>query len=273
MDRSGLGSAAERHAATQRGAGPGVRVLLHGFGTDQSIWNALLQRWDPSVPVLRYDQMGSGRSRLEGYDPRRYATLDGYAQDLVDILDEQDARDCVVVGHSVSGMISLLGAKRTDRISRLVMIASSPRYLNDGDYVGGFEVSEIEDLLRQMELDFLGWARALAPAAMANPQRPELGEELLYSFSRANPEILRQFARATFFTDARQNLADCQLPVLVLQPEADVIVPREAAAFLAANLPQGRLQVLSAQGHYPHVSAPDVVAAAIEGFLSEAEAP
>lgn len=273
MDRSAGASAAEFHAATRRGAGPGMRVLLHGFGTDQSIWDALLQRWDPSLPMLRFDHMGSGRSRLEGYKPARYASLEGYAQDLIDILDELDVRDCTIVGHSVSGMISLLAAEHTDRISRLVMIASSPRYLNDGDYVGGFEASEIEDLLRQMELDFLGWARALAPAAMANPQRPELGEDLVYSFSRANPEILRQFARATFFTDVRHRLAACQLPVLVLQPEADVIVPREAAAYLAAGLPRGRLQVLPAQGHYPHVSAPDVVAAAIEAFLSDAEVP
>ncbi len=256
-----------------RGVGPGARVLLHGFGTDQSIWDALLQRWDPALPVLRFDHMGSGRSRLEGYQPGRYAALDGYAQDLVDILDELDLRDCAVIGHSVSGMISLLAAEQTDRISSLVMVASSPHYLNDGDYVGGFEVSEIEDLLRQMELDFLGWARALGTAAMANPDRPQLGEDLVYSFSRTNPEILRQFARATFFTDFRHRLAACPLPVLVLQPEADVIVTREAATFLAAGLPRGRLQIMPTQGHYPHVSAPDMVAAAIDAFLADAEVP
>lgn len=264
-----MGRAPNRHAVTITGDNVAPVVLLHGFGTDQTIWDGLLAQFEPSTATLRYDHMGSGRSQLEGYDPHRYATLQGYADDLVEILTTLDVRDATIIGHSVSGMISLLAAERTERITRLVMIASSPRYLNAPGYVGGFEVDDVESLLAQMELDFLGWARSLGPAAMANPERPHLGEALVYSFSRANPELLRGFARATFFTDLRERLPHCDKPVLVLQPSEDVIVPHQAAAYLAHQLPRGRLQILSATGHYPHVSAPAEVAAAIDAFRSD----
>jgi len=263
------GSLAERHAATVTGSGPHTLVLLHGFGTDQTVWDPLIAALATPLRILRYDHMGAGRSRQQAYDPQRYATLEGYASDLAALLEDLDLRDVTVVGHSVSGMIALLAQRRSARIARLVMIASSPRYLNDADYVGGFERQDVESLLAQMELDFLGWARTLAPAAMANPDRPDLAEDLTYSFSAANPERLRRFARATFLTDLRAELSACEAPTLVLQPAEDVIVPRQTAEFLAAQLPDARLEILPAQGHYPHVSAPAVVAAAILRFLGD----
>lgn len=253
----------EAHAVASHGQGAAPLVFLHGFGTDQTIWDSLFAILPPELSCVRYDHMGAGRSAVARYRPERYATLDGYASDLVDILDALDVTDCTVVGHSVSGMISLLAAEHSARISRLVMIAASPRYLDDESYHGGFSRDAIEALLDQMELDFLGWARALAPAAMANPERPGLSEELVFRFVQSNPDILRQFARATFFTDLRDRLPHCRLPVTLLQPSADAIVPEVTARELVARLPRGRLRILAARGHYPHVSAPAEVAAAI----------
>jgi sigma-B regulation protein RsbQ len=262
----------EAHAVSVTGEGDSALVLLHGFGTDQTIWRGLAPRLAAMGRIVRYDHMGSGASNLAQYDPDRYRTLEGYADDLVDILDALELRDATMIAHSVSGMIALLASLRTKRIGRMVMIGASSRYLNDVDYEGGFELGDVEDLLDLMALDFQGWARTLAPQVMDQPDHPALTQELVYSFSRANPEVTRRFAQATFMSDHRGQLAACQAPVLVLQASADVVVPLAAAHFLADVIPNARLEMLPTRGHYPHLSAPGAVADAIARFLGEVAA-
>jgi sigma-B regulation protein RsbQ len=260
------------HAVGELGTGEPPTMLLHGFGTDQTVWREVAPRLAVTRRVVLYDHMGSGASDLAQYDPDRYQTLEGYADDLVDILDALDLDDVTLAAHSVSGMIALLASLRSERIGRIVMIGSSSRYLNDGAYEGGFEQADVDDLLSLMELDFQGWARTLAPKVMDQPDRPSLTQDLVYSFSRANPELTRRFARATFMSDHRARLAECQVPTLVLQASADAVVPLAAARFLAEQIPKARLEMLGARGHYPHLSAPAAVVEAIERFLLEAGA-
>lgn len=260
------------HAVNEMGVGEPPLVLLHGFGTDQTIWGRMASPLAEKRRVILYDHMGSGGSDVARYDPERYRALEGYADDLVEILDALDLRNVSVVGHSVSGMIALLASLRTDRIGKLIMIGASPRYLNDGPYEGGFEPKDVEDFLGLMELDFQGWARALAPRVLDQPDRPALTQELVYSFSRENAELSRRFAEATFMSDHRAQLAECQVPTLVLQAKADVVVPLAAARFLAEHTPHARLELMDTRGHYPQLSAPEIVIAAIERFLAETPA-
>jgi sigma-B regulation protein RsbQ len=262
----------DAHAVSVTGAGDPALVLLHGFGTDQTIWRALTPHLTTSRRLVLYDHMGSGASNLAHYNADRYRTLEGYADDLIEILNALDLRDATMVAHSVSGMISLLASLRTDRIGRLIMIGASPRYLNEDGYDGGFERADVEELLQLMALDFQGWARTLAPQVMDQPEQPALTQELVYSFSRANAQVTRRFAQATFMSDHRQELDLCSVPTLVLQAAADVVVPPAAARFLADHIPNARLEMLETRGHYPHVSAPAAVADAIERFLREAQA-
>lgn len=257
------------HALQDIGAGGPPIVLLHGFGTDQTAWRDVAANLAGAHRLVLYDHMGSGASDLAQYDVDRYRGLEGYADDLVDILDALDLNDVVIAAHSVSGMIALLGSLRTNRIARIVMIGSSARYLNDDGYDGGFDVTDVEDLLTLMELDFQGWARTLAPKVMDQPDRPALTQALIYSFSRANAEVTRHFARATFMSDYRSQLGRCQVPTLVLQAAADAVVPLAAARFLADHIPGARLEMLETRGHYPHLSAPAAVADAIARFAAE----
>lgn len=260
------------HAFSESGVGEPPLVLLHGFGTDQTIWRRVTAELATRRRVVLYDHMGAGASDIAHYDPERYRTLEGYADDLVELLEALDLRRACVVGHSVSGMISLLASLRTDRISSLAMIGASPRYLNDGAYEGGFAPKDVEDFLGLMELDFQGWARALAPRVMDQPDNPTLTNELVFSFSRENAELTRRFAEATFTSDYRTHLSECKVPTVVLQAEADVVVPHAAAQYLADHIPNARLEVMNVRGHYPQLSAPATVIAALERFLAEAPA-
>ncbi|WP_315099223.1 alpha/beta hydrolase [uncultured Cellulomonas sp.] len=248
--------------------GAPVLVLAHGFGCDQSMWRFVAPAFEATHRVVLFDHVGAGGSDLTAYDPLRYGALDGYAQDVVEILDELDLGPAVFVGHSVSAMIgALAAAQRPDLFDRLVLVCPSPRYVDDENYRGGFSAAEIDELLETMDDNYLGWSAFIAPVIMGNADRPELGQELTNSFCRTDPAIARRFARTTFLSDNREDLARVRTPALVLQCREDAIAPPEVGQYVHDHLVGSRLVVLDAVGHCPNLSAPDQVVAAVSAFL------
>ena len=251
--------------------GRGTRPMLfaHGFGCDQNMWRFITPAFEDDYRIVLFDYVGAGKSDLSAYDADRYATLEGYAADVLDVCDELDLQDIVFVGHSVSSMVGVLAANRAPaRFSRLILIGPSPRYINDApDYVGGFERTDIEGLLETMDKNYIGWANYLAPAIMKNADRPELGEELAESFCSMDPVIARRFAEATFFADNRADLAQVRVPSLILQCSEDIIAPLDVGQYLARELPNSTLKVMKACGHCPHMSEPEETIALMKDYL------
>lgn len=258
-----------RHNVNQSGRSDGQPILFaHGFGCDQNMWRFVAPRFEADYRVILFDHVGAGRSDLSAYDRHRYSTLQGYADDVLQICAALDLDDVVFVGHSVSAMIGVLAAAREpDRFASLVLVGPSPRYINDEGYVGGFEAADIDDLLRSLESNYLGWSAAMAPAIMGRPDQPELGQELTDSFCRTDPDVARHFARVTFTSDNRADLARVDIPTLVLQCSDDVIAPVSVGEFVSQQMPRATLVQLEATGHCPNLSAPDETTAAIEAFL------
>ncbi|WP_328379247.1 alpha/beta hydrolase [Streptomyces sp. NBC_00440] len=247
-----------------------VVLLAHGFGCDQNMWRLVVPALAREHRVVLFDYVGSGRSDASAWSEERYSSLDGYARDIVEVCEELDLRDVALVGHSVSAMAGALAvAEAPERISRLVMIAPSPRYIDDDGYRGGFSAEDIDELLESLESNYLGWSAAMAPVIMANADRPELGEELTASFCATDPGMARVFARTTFLSDSRRDLPKVAVPTLVLECAQDVIAPREVGAYVHAAIPGSRLVTLDATGHCPQLSAPEATAEAIVGFVSE----
>jgi sigma-B regulation protein RsbQ len=245
-------------------------MFAHGFGCDQNMWRFITPAFSDDYKIVVFDYVGSGKSDLAAYSPQRYSTLDGYADDILDIVHALDLNNVIFVGHSVSSMIGVLAAIREpDRFSQLILIGPSPRYINDPPYVGGFERADIEGLLETMEKNYIGWANYLAPAIMKNPERPELAAELTESFCSTDPIIARRFAEATFFADNRKDLSRVGVPSLVLQCSDDLIAPFAVGDYVHANLSQSTLHVLSATGHCPHMSHPEETISAIKSYLAE----
>ncbi|MER5446640.1 alpha/beta hydrolase [Streptomyces sp. NPDC002764] len=248
--------------------GPAV-VLAHGFGCDQNMWRLTVPALAREHRVVLFDYVGSGRSELSAFSPDRYATLHGYARDVVEVCASLDLREAVFVGHSVSAMIGVLAADvAPERIGALVMVAPSPRYIDDDGYRGGFSAQDIEELLESLESNYLGWSAAMAPVIMGNPERPELGEELENSFCATDPDMARVFARTTFLSDSRDDLKKVRVPTLVLECTQDAIAPREVGAFVHAAIPGSTLVTLDATGHCPHLSAPEATNHALVEFLA-----
>ena len=258
----------ERHHVNVSGKGDQVILFAHGFGCDQNMWRFVAPAFEVDHKVVLFDHVGCGRADSAGYDPVRYGSLEAYADDVVAIAEAIGARDAVFVGHSVSAMIGVIAArKRPDLFARLVLVGPSPCYINDGEYRGGFERSDIEELLTFMDSNFLGWSAMLTPQIMGNADRPELAEELNNSFCRTDPDIAKQFARVTFLSDNRADLDGLAIPTLVLQCSDDLIAPEQVGRYVHHRIDGSGFVQLAATGHCPNLSAPDETIAAIKAWL------
>lgn len=252
-------------------SGSGTRPMLfaHGFGCDQQMWRFITPPFEHDYRIVLFDYVGSGKSDISAYDFDRYSTLDGYATDVLEICAALALRDVIFVGHSVSSMVGVLAANREpQRFSRLIMVGPSPRYINDVDYVGGFERADIEGLLDLMDKNYIGWANFLAPVVMKNDDRPELTRELHDSFCSTDPKITRRFAETTFFADNRADLGGVRVPSLIMQCSEDAIAPADVGRYLQRTLPGSTLHLLRATGHCPHVSHPEETVEAIRDYLA-----
>ncbi|MGK2935930.1 MAG: alpha/beta fold hydrolase [Gemmatimonadaceae bacterium] len=258
----------KRNNVKSFGRGTQPMLFAHGFGCDQNMWRFVTGEFEDDYRVVLFDYVGAGQSNAAAYDPDKYATLDGYTRDLLDVIHALDLRDIIFVGHSVSCMIGVLAANaEPDRFDRLILIGPSPRYINEDTYVGGFDRKDIDGLFEMMDRNFIGWANFLAPAVMKNPDRPELGEELVASFCSTDPVIARNFAGATFLADNRADLERVTVPSLVLQCSDDTIAPQAVGEFVSARLANSSLRLMRATGHCPHMSHPEETVELIKQYL------
>lgn len=250
------------------GSGQKAMIFAHGFGCDQNMWRFVWPSFAENYRIVLFDHVGCGGSDLSAYDPRRYDSLEGYADDVVDLCRALNITSGVFVGHSVSAMIGVIATlKAPDIFDGLVMIGPSPRYIDDPNYTGGFSEAQIHELLDFLDANYMGWSQAMAPMIMGNPDRPELGEELTNSFCMTDPEIAKKFARVTFLSDNRADLPAVKARCLVLQCSEDVIAPQCVGEYVANQLPSSQLVLLEATGHCPNLSAPEETVAAMKSFL------
>jgi sigma-B regulation protein RsbQ len=262
-------SIARRNNVRVFGKGTQPMLFAHGFGCDQNMWRFVTPAFEEDYRIVLFDYVGAGKSDVSAYNPERYSSLQGYAQDILDICAELQLNDVILVGHSVSSMTGLLAAvEAPGYFSHIIMVGPSPCYINEEGYVGGFERRDIEGLLETMEKNYIGWANFLAPNIMGHKERPELGQELVDSFCSTDPVIASQFARATFFSDNRRDLAKLKVPSLILQCSEDIIAPVEVGQYLHRQVPGSTLKVMSATGHCPHMSEPEETIALIKEYLS-----
>jgi sigma-B regulation protein RsbQ len=261
-------SVLKRNNVRVEGDGERAMVFAHGFGCDQNMWRFVQPAFRSGFKTVLFDNVGAGGSDLSAFSREKYSSLQGYADDVIEICRALDLKDAVFVGHSVSAMIgALAAAKAPEMIGALVMIGPSPRYINDEAYVGGFSEAQIEELLEFLDSNHMGWSQAMAPVIMGNKDRPELGEELTNSFCRTDPEIARHFARTTFTSDNRDDLAGVNVPTLILQCSEDVIAPLAVGEYVNKKIANSKMVVLKATGHCPNLSAPDETIAAIRAFV------
>lgn len=267
-----MSSIAKRNNVQILGKGHQTMIFAHGFGCDQNMWRFLIPMFSDHYRIILFDLVGSGLSDITAYNPDKYKTLEGYADDLVEIIQAFSPSPVIFVGHSVSAMIGLVATiKAPQYFTANIMVGPSASYINDGDYVGGFEKEDINELIAAVEDNYLGWSTATAPAIMGAPTQPALSEDLTNSFCRTDPVIARHFAKVTFLSDHREDLSKSFTPTLIIQCHDDFIAPVQAGEYMQRMMPNATLEIIENIGHCPHMSAPDKTAAAINSFLLKTE--
>ncbi|KXF74740.1 sigma factor sigB regulation protein rsbQ [Paramesorhizobium deserti] len=251
------------------GSGGRAMVFAHGFGCDQNMWRFVWPAFAEEYRIVLFDHVGCGGSDLRAYDIGKYASLEGYADDVIAICRELDLTHSIFVGHSVSAMIGAIASIQVPELfDELIMIGPSPRYIDDDDYTGGFSEAQVHELLEFLDDNHMGWSQAMAPVIMGNPDRPELGQELANSFCMTDPEIAKRFARVTFLSDNRADLDRVTARALVLQCHEDVIAPPAVGAYVHQRVSNSAFVLLNATGHCPNLSAPEETILAMKIFLA-----
>jgi pimeloyl-ACP methyl ester carboxylesterase len=257
------------------GSGTETVVLAHGFGSDQGTWKRLIPAlWRYRVVV--YDLAGSGSADPAYFDLRQHGDLEGHADDLIRILAEQQIDTCTVVGHSVSGVIALLAAiRRPDLFNKLILVGTSARYTDDVGYSGGLDPAHLQHTFTQIVSNFRDFALATCPGMVGKPIDHPATQSFLESVLRMRPDLVLSMAKAIFLSDYRDRLHECTVPVAILQTEHDLAVPLEAAKYLHEHLAKSTFEIIPAEGHHPHVTSPDLFAAALRRHLPlmDAELP
>ena len=254
------------------GSGP-VMLYAHGFGCNQNMWSRVIPSFMSTHQQVLFDYVGSGQSDLTAFDPARYSSLDGYAQDIIEVCDASNLKNIVFVGHSVSCSIGILASiARPDLFSQMILVGPTPCFVNHPpEYVGGFEVADLEGLLDLMDQNYIGWANYLAPVVSSAGSEQEdaaVTAELSDSFCSTDPLVARIFARATFVSDNRDDLPKVQCPSLILQHRTDALAPLHIGDYMHSHLANSTLQILEVQGHCAHMSDPDLVVSAMRSYLS-----
>lgn len=252
------------------GDGP-VLLYAHGFGCNQNMWDRVTPAFSASHKQVLFDYVGSGRSDISAFDPDRYTSLSGYAQDVLDICDALDLKSGVIfVGHSVSCSVGLLASiARPALFAKLVLIGPNPCFLNHApEYVGGFEKEDLEGLLALMDQNYIGWANYLAPVVSAKGESGSVTVELSDSFCSTDPQVAKVFARTTFFSDNRDDLPKVTVPCLILQHRTDTLAPVSVGEYLHAHLSGSTLKVLEVQGHCSHMSEPELVIEEMRDYIA-----
>ncbi|WP_010308200.1 alpha/beta fold hydrolase [Kurthia senegalensis] len=264
-----MNSIFSRNHVTILGEGKQVILFAHGFGCEQSMWKQITPAFEKEYRLVLFDYVGAGKSDIHAYDAN-YRSIEGYVQDVLLIIEQLQLEDVIFVGHSVSSMIGMLASiRQPEKFKKIIMIGPSPCYMNDGDYKGGFEEEDVQELLKMMEMNFTGWASYMAPFALGESSTEKTAEQLENVFVSQDPHIAREFAEVTFRLDCRDQLSKMTTPSLILQCADDSIVPSEIGYYLHAHLPHSQFQLLKAKGHYPHISHPEETIAFVKDYIKE----
>lgn len=260
----------DRNNVQITGQGNNTIIFAHGFGCDQLVWREVIKEFKNEYRVVTFDYVGSGQSDRLAYSPERYNSLHGYKKDLLEVCTTLGSGSFIFVGHSVSSMIGMLASiDQPELFSKLVMIGPSPYYMNEPGYRGGFDKADISELLDMMEMNYMEWAKYLAPVVMSNDDRPELTEEFEQLLCSNDPRIARQFAEVTFTSDMREELKKLTVPTLIMQTQFDAIAPMEVGHYVHEHISESQLVIMEAMGHNPHISDAKETITVIKEYLAK----
>jgi sigma-B regulation protein RsbQ len=244
----------------------------NGFGTSQKVWKPVIELLGPEYTAITYEYAGGSPSTVNLYSNARHATYYGFVEDLLELIDGLDIGSLTYVGHSMGGMIGLLGALAEPEIfKKLILVGSSARYVDDpqSGYRGGFTKEQLDQLLAAMQTDYSAWANGFSAAAMGNPDLADLSADFSHSLKSLRADMAFRILRTAFMSDHRMEVdafSRLEKPCCVVQSSHDLAVSADAAKWLAQNA-SAQYVGLQIEGHFPHIVNPQVIANIVRDFV------
>jgi len=257
-----------RFNVTEYGEGPVTLFFIHGLGTSQAIWRKVAPAFSDRYRILMMDLMGCGGSDATAWSPARYASLEGHAQDVLEVAESLSGQNTVLVLHSIAAMIGLMAELKAPHVfDAHVKIAPSPCYRNLPGYPGGFDPAVLEGFLELLDQDLPAWARAMSRIAAGSDREATLADEVERELLASHPAALQQFARVALTGDFRERVGELFKPTLILHCRDDAVAPAFVGQYMAERMADARLAMLDEDGHFPQLSVPAPTIAALRDFL------
>jgi pimeloyl-[acyl-carrier protein] methyl ester esterase len=246
------------------GSGPDV-ALIHGWGMHGGVWNDVRDQLSREYRVHVIDLPGMG------YSPAIAPfNLDRLTHVLATALPENAA----IVGWSFGGQVAMrLALDHPDRVSRLALVGSTPRFVQGDDWQAGIAPEVFRQFAAQLAADYHDtMTRFLGLQAFGGEASRTLLRELKERFfarPAPDPDTLRDALTILLETDLRSALPQLHLPVLLVHGDRDTLAPAAASHWMAQQLPQARLHVIKGASHAPFLSHPATFMQTLRAFLNE----
>jgi len=236
-------------------------VFSNSLGTDFRIWHDVLRHLPANLRVIRYDTRGHGLSEAT---PGPYA-MKALAEDLAALLDHLGAKNVVVVGLSVGGMIALgLAALRPDLVSALVLMDTAHRIGTVEGWNNRIDTVRQKGMAAISDGVLSGWFTQAYRDGIADFQ----GYRAM--LLRNDIEGYAGVCAALRDADLTESTRALKVPTLCVAGEHDATTTPAIMRGTADLIDGARLEVVRDAGHIPCVERPKEVAVLITEFLKGA---
>ena len=238
-------------------------VMLHGWGMHSGVWQPLIKKLSAQYMLYLVDLPGMGNSRpLEPY--HLHALADEVAQVIPGVSD--------VLGWSLGGLVAQrIALNQPDRIKRLVLVGSTPCFVNKAGWDAGIEPSNFETFADNVNSDYKATImQFLTLQCMKADDARSTLKQLRASFNtRPTPTqtTLHRALQVLLDSDLRDEIANIRKPTLLIHGDRDTLAPVQAAHWMMQQLPHGFLRVISGSAHAPFLSHSEQFIAALNQFL------
>ncbi len=184
-----------------------------------------------------------------------------------------DLRQAAVVGWSLGGQVLLeLFAAERARISRIVLLAATPRFTAGPEWEAGLPDGQVRAMARDLQRRYLKtmgdfFASQFVGEAVPRERYRRIVDFAVRSGRLPEPAVALAALESLRTGDQRQRVEEVDCPALVVHGGLDRIIPPAAGRWLAAHLPAGRLALLPEAGHAPFLTRPEEIFRLWRAFL------
>lgn len=238
-------------------------VMLHGWGMHSGVWQPLIKKLSTQYMLYLVDLPGMGNSRpIEPY--HLHALADEVAQVIPGVSD--------VLGWSLGGLVAQrIALNQPDRIRRLILIGSTPCFVNKNDWGAGVESANFESFAAAVNNDYKATIlQFLTLQCMKADAARSTLKQLRASFeTRPAPTqtTLQRALQILLESDLRAEVSNIRKPTLLIHGDRDTLAPVQAAHWMMQQLPNGFLRVISGSAHAPFLSHSEQFIVALNQFL------